>query len=327
MAPSVSPLNWTGNKSCIYDMISGFMPEHTRYIEPCMGSAEVFMRKKPAESEIINDFNGDLTTFFRVVKSETRVQQLIGRLFVSGNSEELFKERHELLARTPNILDEVTDIVGSFRELTDEDVELAAAFYENQIYSFSSTGGSFAIVKKNIKPKLDKILAASNRLRNAIILHRDYKDVINLFACPGGFIFFDPPYRGTEFMYRKSNFDGNEHEIVFCLMNEVDKKYGGECKFLITYNNDPYIRSLAERYGFETYVQRRIHSMAQSRKKKQTSEEAPPGSEAESPKEEKKYFEELLIANYSLVKQANRNHFYYSENCEQLGLFEYNPDY
>ena len=99
MAPSVSPLNWTGNKSCIYDMISGFMPEHTRYIEPCMGSAEVFMRKKPTESEIINDFNGDLTTFFRVVKSETRVQQLIGRLFVSGNTEELFKEVRRRNAR------------------------------------------------------------------------------------------------------------------------------------------------------------------------------------------------------------------------------------
>ena len=42
MSASVSPLNWTGNKGCIYETIAAFMPEHSTYIEPCMGGAEVF---------------------------------------------------------------------------------------------------------------------------------------------------------------------------------------------------------------------------------------------------------------------------------------------
>lgn len=45
MSGSVSPLPWTGNKGCIYTTIDAFMPPHRTYVEACMGSAEVFLRK------------------------------------------------------------------------------------------------------------------------------------------------------------------------------------------------------------------------------------------------------------------------------------------
>ena len=35
------------------------MPPHKTYVEACMGSAEVFLRKKPVEREIINDYNAN----------------------------------------------------------------------------------------------------------------------------------------------------------------------------------------------------------------------------------------------------------------------------
>lgn len=68
MSGSVSPLPWTGSKGCIYTTIDAFMPPHKTYVEACMGSAEVFLRKKPVEREIINDYNGDLVKFFTFVK-------------------------------------------------------------------------------------------------------------------------------------------------------------------------------------------------------------------------------------------------------------------
>ena len=61
MSGSVSPLPWTGSKGCIYTTIDAFMPPHKTYVEACMGSAEVFLRKKPVEREIINDYRD----FFR----------------------------------------------------------------------------------------------------------------------------------------------------------------------------------------------------------------------------------------------------------------------
>lgn len=52
LSASTSPLPYTGNKSCIVNTILSVMPKHTVYIDPCMGSAEVFFRKPRAEKEM-----------------------------------------------------------------------------------------------------------------------------------------------------------------------------------------------------------------------------------------------------------------------------------
>ena len=56
MAASRSPLNYTGNKSCLIPQILALMPAHETYIEPCMGSAEVFFCKPPSQLEFLNDY-------------------------------------------------------------------------------------------------------------------------------------------------------------------------------------------------------------------------------------------------------------------------------
>lgn len=104
MSESMSPLPWTGNKGCIYTTIDAFMPEHRVYIEPCMGSAEVFLRKKPVEKEIINDYNGDLVKFFRVLQRNEKLAFILGRLYLSFNAEQIFQANKALLADVPNIL-------------------------------------------------------------------------------------------------------------------------------------------------------------------------------------------------------------------------------
>ena len=85
------------------------MPPHRTYVEACMGSAEVFLRKKPVEKEIINDYNGDLVRFFRVLQRNENLERLIGRLFLSFNSEQIFRANKALLAEVPNILDDLTE--------------------------------------------------------------------------------------------------------------------------------------------------------------------------------------------------------------------------
>ena len=151
MSDNASPLQWTGNKGCIYTTIDAFMPPHKTYIEPCMGSAEIFLRKKPAEREILNDYNGDLVKFFKVLQCSQKLAYLLGRLYFSYNSEQIFKENKMLLKGVPNILDDVTDTALKIENASWEDIKLAVAFFENQTFSFSSTGKTFAIDKRDMQ--------------------------------------------------------------------------------------------------------------------------------------------------------------------------------
>ena len=308
MSGSVSPLPWTGNKGCIYTTIDAFMPPHRTYVEACMGSAEVFLRKKPVEKEIINDYNGDLVRFFRVLQRNENLEKLIGRLFLSFNSEQIFRANKALLAEVPNILDDLTETSVIIENIEWNDFDLAVAFYENQVFSFSSTGKNFAITKKDMTKRFGRLIAACARLRNATIMHRDYKDCISYGAGEDAFILLDPPYKGTEDYYQKSSFGSDEHAKLFGFMNEVHEQFHGSCKFLITYNNDPYIRELADHYGFDSFVQERLHNMRQATK---------PGD----------MFEELLIGNYDLVKQAEINNHFLLEQSRQMTLFDYKYDY
>ena len=308
MSASTSPLPYTGNKSCIVNTILTVMPQHVVYIEPCMGSAEVFFRKPRAEREILNDYNGDLVNLFRIIQDNQKLSFLLGRLVLSVNSEQIFKLNKERLRNTPNILDDLIETSKIVSNASWSEIQDAAAFFENQVYSFSSTGQTFGIARRDMSQRLFRLINAYARIRDAIILHRDYKDVIEYAVCPQSFLLIDPPYRGTEGMYPKANFDANQHGTLFGLMGEVDQQYDGKAKFLITYNNDPYIRNLAEKYGFDTFVQTRLHNMRQ-------------GKEAGA------LYEELLIANYDLEKQAAANQSYLYDQSSQLTLFDFKSDY
>lgn len=230
MSGSVSPLPWTGSKGCIYTTIDAFMPPHKTYVEACMGSAEVFLRKKLVEREIINDYNGDLVKFFRVLQQNEKLAYLLGRLYLSFNSEELFRINKAMLADVPNILDDLTETSVTVEKAEWSDIEKAVAFFENQIFSFSSTGKTFAIAKKDMTKRFGRLVTACSRLRNAVIMHRDYKDCISYAAGKDTFILLDPPYKGTEKYYQKANFGSDEHAKLFEFMYGIHEKYEGTVK-------------------------------------------------------------------------------------------------
>lgn len=67
-----TPLSYYGGKQTLAKIILGLIPPHRLYCEPFLGGAAVFFAKEPAKVEVINDTNGELVNFYRVVKTSVR---------------------------------------------------------------------------------------------------------------------------------------------------------------------------------------------------------------------------------------------------------------
>src|SRR4051812_42094499 len=66
------PLTYFGGKQNMLRHILPLIPKHTHYCEPFAGGAAVLFGKEPSKVETINDTNGDLINFYRVVKNDYR---------------------------------------------------------------------------------------------------------------------------------------------------------------------------------------------------------------------------------------------------------------
>jgi DNA adenine methylase len=62
----VGPLSYLGGKNRVARTIISLIPEHTAYVEPFCGGAQVFFHKQPSKVEILNDLNDDIFNFLRI---------------------------------------------------------------------------------------------------------------------------------------------------------------------------------------------------------------------------------------------------------------------
>ena len=67
--PLKSLLRYVGGKSKLAEQIVERIPSHLAYVEPFAGGAWVFFRKRPSKVEILNDLDGELINFWRVIQN------------------------------------------------------------------------------------------------------------------------------------------------------------------------------------------------------------------------------------------------------------------
>ena len=66
-----APLRYPGSKWSIADRIVSYFGDHYHYVEPYFGSGAVFFTKAVSPHEVINDANGTVVNFFRVLRDQT----------------------------------------------------------------------------------------------------------------------------------------------------------------------------------------------------------------------------------------------------------------
>lgn len=64
------PIAYYGGKQRVAQAISSMLPAHSHYVEPFAASLAVLLAKPASRLETVNDLDGDLMTFWRVLRDQ-----------------------------------------------------------------------------------------------------------------------------------------------------------------------------------------------------------------------------------------------------------------
>lgn len=66
------PFAYFGGKTTLASKIAALLPPHKHYVEPFAGSLAVLLAKDRAPHETVNDIDGNLMTFWKVLRDRPR---------------------------------------------------------------------------------------------------------------------------------------------------------------------------------------------------------------------------------------------------------------
>jgi DNA adenine methylase len=272
-------MSWIGGKKSMRELIVSLFPlYYERYIEVFGGGGWVLFHKPPGNDfEVYNDFNSLLVNLYRCVRDQYETLQK--ELKYVLNSREEFE-------RVRSILDS---------EQVEDDVKRAAYFYQLIRYSYASGLTSFGSQPHDIRGNFPIIEQAHRRLAKVVIENKDFEKLIRQYDRPVSFFYLDPPYFDTEKYYKNVGEEGFQKEDHIRLR---DALLSIEGKFLLSYNDCEFIRSLYDAPGIIIESYTRINNIKQR---------YDGGAQ----------FPEILIANYDMHERER-------EGSGQMNLFDIN---
>jgi DNA adenine methylase len=238
------PLKYHGGKHYLAPAIVALMPTHTHYVEPYAGGLAVLLAKDPeGVSEVVNDIDGPLTNFWRVLQHRP--------------SFALFRQKAETIPFSEALWNQAAEKLGRPCEAPGEICQACAlAFFVHCRMSLAGRGKDFATLtrrrtRRGMNEQASALLSAvkglpavHRRLRRVVILSRDALDVIRQQDGPDTLFYLDPPYlletRASKTVY--------SHEMTesqhFDLLDTLRQIKG---KFLLSgYRSKMYDRNAAE---------------------------------------------------------------------------------
>ena len=224
----IGPLPYVGGKNRLARHIVSLFPPHTTYVEAFAGGAQVFYRKSPSEVEVLNDLDGELFNFLRVLQSHHDELVRYLRFCIVSRS------WHALFARMdPTLL---------------TDVQRAVRFFYLQKNSF---GGlirkqcfHYGIVQRpNFNPERipEQLADAADRLKHVQLENVPYQDVLARYDRPTTLFYLDPPYYDIR-LYRH-NLEREDFEEMAERLSKI------EGKFLLSLNDHPDVREIFKAFS------------------------------------------------------------------------------
>lgn len=177
-----APFTYYGGKAGMSRLIVSLMPAHRVYVEPFAGSLAVLFAKPSATHEIVNDLDGAIVNFFRVLRDRPDELEAACRLTPYARAEY-----------------EAADLEAPFSEL-----ELARRFWIRVNQSFAKTAGrktGWSVTTSrtqstamSVRGRIDRFHDCAERLSRVQIECCDAPDLVKRLATRDTLIYADPPY-------------------------------------------------------------------------------------------------------------------------------------
>lgn len=247
-----SPLNYFGGKHRLAPKIVAVLPaDHVCYCEPFAGAAWVLFTKERSRVEVLNDADGELVNFWRIIQNH--LQPFL----------EYFK--HAIISR------KVFEWENLKRPETLTDLQRAVRYYYLQKLAFGghAAGRSFgtsAMQPANLvlSSMEDVLLQVHWRLARVTIEHLDACDCIRRYDRPQTLFYADPPYYQMSQAYAV-----RFKEPDYLRLRDTLRAIKG--RFILSLNDHPAVRAMFAGFKFSkvklTYSAGNARSAAASRAK------------------------------------------------------------
>jgi DNA adenine methylase len=208
------PLTYYGGKQMLSKLIVSLIPKHNLYCEPFFGGGAVFFAKEPSNIEAINDNNGELINFYKVLKSQFK--KLNKEIQYTLHSRESHQNARIVLEH-PHLFDEV---------------KRAWAIWTvaNQSYA-SKLNGSWGYGRKENRTanqlhqkRISFTDEFAKRLEKTEIECEDAIEVICSRDCKESFFYCDPPYFGTNLGHYK-RYTKEDFEKLLKVLSNIKGKF------------------------------------------------------------------------------------------------------
>lgn len=239
-----APIKWHGGKHYLAERILAVMPEHIHYVETHFGGGAVLFRKPAplvaSHSEVINDLDGELTNFWRVLQKEDSFQTFKRRVEATPFSRVEWDAAVSIETKCP--------------------IEKAVAFFVRFRQSRQGLGRDFATLSRNRTRRgmneqasswwsaVEGLDAAHERLKRVVVVNDDATKLIAREDGPNTFFYVDPPYlhetRTVTNAYRYE-MGREQHEALLAALAATSGKF-----ILSGYGNPLYLQ-YQERFNWK----------------------------------------------------------------------------
>ena len=269
-------MSWVGGKKALRDeILSRFPLNFEKYVEVFGGGGWVLFHKPPAygypaiaraspigDFEVYNDRNELLVNLFRVVRDKP----------------DLLKRSLRYVLNSRSDFDMARRSLGKKRTT---DVQRAAWFYQIIRYSYASGLNSYGAMPHDIWADFPLIDQASRRLGRVLLENQDFERLIQHYDRDTTIFYCDPPYHATEGYYQNIGEGGFTERDHIRLRDNLLSIHG---KFLLSYNDDAFVRDLYDHEGIYIEPVTRLNNIRQR---------FDPNCQ----------FEELIISNYDTAER------------------------